>query len=204
MLTKLLLVRHGVTIWNHVSRYQGHTDVELSDTGREQARLLADRLSTEKITAVYSSDLKRAYETASILAAPHQLRVQMAEELREINFGVWEGLTYKEISEKYKELAEKWYQSPATVRIPKGETFVELKERAYNAVLKLLKENDPGTIIVVAHGGTIRAIICGLLDIDLNHAFRIQQDNTALNIIQYNQGFIVLSLLNDTNHLNNQ
>jgi alpha-ribazole phosphatase len=204
VLTKLLLVRHGETIWNHVSRYQGHTDVELSDTGREQARLLADRLSTEKITAVYSSDLKRAYETASILAAPHQLRVQIAEELREINFGVWEGLTYKEISEKYKELAEKWYQSPATVRIPKGETFVELKERAYNAVLKLLKENDPGTIIVVAHGGTIRAIICGLLDIDLNHAFRIQQDNTALNIIQYNQGFIVLSLLNDTNHLNNQ
>ena len=125
-------------------------------------------------------------------------------EAREINFGVWEGLTHKEISEKYKELAEKWYQSPATVRDTKGETFVELKERAYNAVLKLLKENDPGTIIVVAHGGTIRAIICGLLDIDLNHAFRIQQDNTALNIIQYNQGFIVLSLLNDTNHLNNQ
>jgi len=83
----------------------------------------------------------------------------------------------------------------------KGETFVEVKERAYNAVLKLLKENDPGTIIVVAHGGTIRAIICGLLDIDLNHAFRIEQDNTALNIIQYDQGFISLSLLNDTNHL---
>jgi alpha-ribazole phosphatase len=198
-----LLVRHGETIWNHVSRYQGHTDVELSDTGREQARLLADRLRSEKIKAVYSSDLKRAYETASILAAPHQLKVQIAEELREINFGVWEGLTFKEISEKYKELAEKWYQSPASVRIPKGETFFEVKERAYNAIMKLLKENDPGTIIVVAHGGTIRAIICGLLDIDLNHAFRIQQDNTALNIIQYNKGFIVLSLLNDTNHLTN-
>ncbi|MFY9140392.1 MAG: alpha-ribazole phosphatase [Thermacetogeniaceae bacterium] len=202
-MTKLLLVRHGETIWNHVSRYQGHTDVELSDTGREQARLLADRLRSEKIKAVYSSDLKRAYETASILAAPHQLKVQIAEELREINFGVWEGLTFKEISEKYKELAEKWYQSPASVRIPKGETFFEVKERAYNAIMKLLKENDPGTIIVVAHGGTIRAIICGLLDIDLNHAFRIQQDNTALNIIQYNKGFIVLSLLNDTNHLTN-
>jgi len=80
-LTKLLLVRHGETVWNHVSRYQGHTDVELSDTGREQARLLAKRLSTEKIKAVYSSDLKRAYETASILAAPHQLKVQVAEDL---------------------------------------------------------------------------------------------------------------------------
>jgi alpha-ribazole phosphatase len=201
-MTKLFLVRHGETIWNHISRYQGHSDVELSDTGREQARLLADRLSAEKIKAVYSSDLKRAYETASILAAPHKLNVQMAKELREINFGVWEGLTYKEITEQYKELAEKWYQSPADVRIPEGETFVELRERAYNAVLKLLQENEPGTIIIVAHGGTIRAIICGLMDIDLNHAFRIKQDNTALNIIEYYQGSIVLSLLNDTNHLN--
>ncbi|MDD4262637.1 MAG: histidine phosphatase family protein, partial [Syntrophaceticus schinkii] len=72
----------------------------------------------------------------------------------------------------------------------------------YNTILELARQNDPGTIIVVAHGGTIRAIICGLLDIDLNHAFQIRQDNTALNIIEYNQGgYIVLSLLNGVSHL---
>jgi alpha-ribazole phosphatase len=187
-LTRLLLVRHGETIWNHTSRYQGHTDIELSETGREQARSLAKRLKTEKVKAVYSSDLKRAFETASILASPHNLPVKATKELREINFGDWEGLTYQEIMEEYRELASEWYQHPGKIRIPGGETFTDVKERAYNTILELARQNDPGTIIVVAHGGTIRAIICGLLDIDLNHAFQIRQDNTALNIIEYNQG----------------
>ena len=201
-MTRLLLVRHGETIWNHTSRYQGHTDIELTETGREQARSLAKRLKTEKVKAVYSSDLKRAFETASILATPHNLPVKTTKELREINFGVWEGLTYQEIMEEYRELASEWYQYPGKIRIPGGETFTDVKERAYNTILELARQNDPGTIIVVAHGGTIRAIICGLLDIDLNHAFQIRQDNTALNIIECNQGgYIVLSLLNGVSHL---
>lgn len=201
-MTRLLLVRHGETIWNHTSRYQGHTDIELSETGREQARSLAKRLKTEKVKAVYSSDLKRAFETASILASPHNLPVKATKELREINFGDWEGLTYQEIMEEYRELASEWYQHPGKIRIPGGETFTDVKERAYNTILELARQNDPGTIIVVAHGGTIRAIICGLLDIDLNHAFQIRQDNTALNIIEYNHGgYIVLPLLNGVSHL---
>lgn len=201
-MTRLLLVRHGETIWNHTSRYQGHTDIELSETGREQARSLAKRLKTEKVKAVYSSDLKRAFETASILASLHNLPVKTTKELREINFGDWEGLTYQEIMEEYRELASEWYQHPGKIRIPGGETFTDVKERAYNTILELARQNDPGTIIVVAHGGTIRAIICGLLDIDLNHAFQIRQDNTALNIIEYNHGgYIVLSLLNGVSHL---
>lgn len=201
-MTRLLLVRHGETVWNYTSRYQGHTDIELSEKGREQAWLLAKRLKKEKIKAVYSSDLKRAYETASILASPHNLPVKVTKELREINFGVWEGLTYQEIMEQYKELASEWYQHPGKIRIPGGENFKDLKERAYNKILELAHQNDPGTIIVVAHGGTIRAIICGLLDIELNNAFRIRQDNTALNIIECNHGgYNVLSLLNGISHL---
>ncbi len=200
-MTRVLLVRHGETVWNHVSRYQGHTDIELSETGREQARLLSKKMASEKVDAVYSSDLKRAYETASILAAPHHLQVQTTKNLREINFGAWEGLTYQEIMDKYHDLAAKWYKYPAQVRIPSGETFAELKERSYHAILELAQRHDPGSIIVVAHGGAIRAIICGLLDIDLNYTFRIRQDNTALNIIEYYPGNPVLSLLNDTSHL---
>ncbi|HHV35854.1 MAG TPA: alpha-ribazole phosphatase [Syntrophomonadaceae bacterium] len=201
-MTRLLLVRHGETIWNNTSRYQGHTDIELTETGRDQARCLAKRLKTEKVKAVYSSDLKRAFETASILASPHNLPVKTTKELREINFGVWEGLTYQEIMEQYRDLASEWYKYPNKVRIPGGETFTDVKERAYSAILELARQNDPGTIIVVAHGGTIRAVICGLLDLDLNHAFRIRQDNAALNIIEYNQGgYTVLSLLNGISHL---
>lgn len=200
-MTRLLLVRHGQTLWNHISRYQGHSDIELSDTGRKQAELLAQKLSKIKVSAIYASDLKRAYETAKILATPHRLQVKTRPDLREIHFGAWEGLTYQEIQEKYRDLADKWYRHPATVRIPEGETFEEVKERSYRAILKLVQAHDSETIIVVAHGGTIRCIICNLLGIDLNNAFRIRQDNCALNIIDFYEGCTVLTLLNDVNHI---
>ena len=103
--------------------------------------------------------------------------------------------------EQYRDLASEWYKYPNKVRIPGGETFTDVKERAYSAILELACKMTR-TIIVVAHGGTIRAVICGLLDLDLNHAFRIRQDNAALNIIEYNQGgYTVLSLLNGISHL---
>ncbi|NPV28300.1 MAG: alpha-ribazole phosphatase [Firmicutes bacterium] len=200
-MTRVLLVRHGQTVWNHDARYQGHTDIELSEVGLKQARLLAQRLAREPVQAVYASDLKRAYETARILAIPHQLEVQTISSLREINFGAWEGLTFEEIKTRFKELADRWYTTPAEIQIPQGETFAQLKERAYRTVLELVKKHDPGAFIIVTHGGTIRAIICALLDIDLNHAFRIRQDNGALNIIEYHQNRGILCLLNDTHHL---
>lgn len=203
-MTRIYLVRHGQTLWNSSARYQGHADVGLSDIGREQARALSKRLAKEAINAIYSSDLKRALETASILAEPHNLPVQALPELREINFGAWEGLTFDEIKAKYPELAERWHKLPATVRIPGGETFEEVKERAYSIILKLVQKHDPGAIVVVTHGGTIRAIICALLEIDLNHAFHIRQDNGSLNIIEFYEDWGILCLLNDTTHITSQ
>lgn len=197
---KLLLVRHGQTLWNHTARYQGHSDIELSDTGRTQAKLLAGRLANEEIQAVYASDLKRALETASIIAEPHGLAVQALPELRELNFGAWEGLTFEEIKTRYSDIADNWHASPGLVRIPEGESFQELTVRANSAVASLIKKHDPATIAVVTHGGTIRAIICALLGIDLNNLFRIRQDNGALNVIDYYDGYGILGLLNDTDH----
>jgi alpha-ribazole phosphatase len=199
----VLLVRHGQTVWNHSSRYQGHSDIELSDTGRAQAGQLSRRLATESIQAAYSSDLQRALETARIIAEPHGLTVQALPELREINFGAWEGLTFQEIRERFREIADSWHASPGSVRIPGGETFQELMARSYGAVAGLSKRHDPGTIVIVAHGGTIKSIICALLGMDMNNLFRIQQDNTALNIISFYDGYGILSLLNDTHHLDN-
>lgn len=199
-MTKLLLIRHGETLWNYHSRYQGHTDIELSDAGRSQAELLSKRLSDQPLQAAYASDLRRALETASIIARPHNLAVQTLPQLREINFGAWEGLTYKEIRARFGGLVDSWHASPATVRIPGGETFQDLVARAYGAVTDLVKKHDSATIAVVAHGGTIRAIVCVLLGIDLNHLFRIKQDNGALNIIDFYEDYGILSLLNDTHH----
>jgi alpha-ribazole phosphatase len=200
---KIYLVRHGKTLWNNSMRYQGHTDIELSETGCRQAELLARRLADVKVDAFYASDLKRASKTAEILARPHQMEVQQVPALREIHFGAWEGLTYAQITAKYKEVADNWHAAPATVRIPEGENFEDVRDRAYGAILDLVKRHDPGTIVVVAHGGTIRTIICGLLELNLNHAFKIKQDNAALNLIEYYDGYGILSLMNDTGHLSN-
>lgn len=199
-MTKLMLVRHGETLWNYHARYQGHTDIELSDAGRGQAELLSRRLADQPLQAVYASDLRRALETASIIARPHDLDVQTLPELREINFGAWEGLTYNEIRGRFSDLVDSWHASPATIQIPDGETFQDLASRAYGAVEDLVKKHDSATIAVVAHGGTIRAIVCALLGIDLNHLFRIRQDNGALNIIDFYENYGILSLLNDTHH----
>jgi alpha-ribazole phosphatase len=201
LMTKLLLVRHGQTLWNNAARYQGHTDIDLSDAGRTQAMLLSQRLAGVALQAVYASDLRRALDTARIIAEPHGLAVQPLPKLREINFGAWEGLTFKEIKTAYSDIADNWHASPGSVRIPDGETFQELTERAYGAVTDLVKRHDPGTVAVITHGGAIRAIICALLSIDLNNVFRIRQDNAALNIIDFYEGYGILNLLNDTHHL---
>jgi alpha-ribazole phosphatase len=200
-LTKLFLVRHGQTLWNQNARYQGHTNTPLNDTGITQARLLAMRLATEPLQAVYSSDLKRAVDTARIIAEPHGLVMQTMPQLREINFGEWEGLTYQETKTYFGDISDRWHASPGSVRIPGGETFQELRERAYDAVIDLVNGQDQSSIAVVTHGATIRAIICALLSIDLNIVFRIRQDNAALNVIDYYGELGILSLLNDTYHL---
>ena len=200
-MTKVLLVRHGQTLWNHIARYQGHSDIDLSDAGRSQASLLSLRLADVSLQSVYASDLKRALDTARIIAEPHGLDVQTLPQLREINFGAWEGLTFEEIKAGYSDIADNWHSSPGSVRIPSGETFQELMERTYGAVVDLAKKHDPGTIAVVTHGGAIRSIICALLDINLNNVFRIRQDNSALNIIDFYDGYGILNLLNDTHHL---
>lgn len=202
-MTKMLLVRHGQTIWNHVARYQGHTDIPLNDTGRTQAKLLSLRLAKEPLQAVYASDLIRALETARIIAEPHGLAVQALPQLREINFGAWEGLTYQEIKNRYSDLADIYQSSPGKLRIPDGETFQELMERAYGVVTNLVRSHNSSTIAVVTHGGTIRAIICSLLGLDLSHVNQIRQDNAALNLIDYYGEYGILSLLNDTCHLTN-
>ena len=97
---RLILVRHGSTAWNEEGKYQGTIDIPLSDRGRQEAEMVAERLRDEKIDAVYSSNLRRARETAEIIARPHGLPVQVIEELGEMNFGDWEGMTAQEIKDK--------------------------------------------------------------------------------------------------------
>jgi alpha-ribazole phosphatase len=200
-LSRLLLVRHGNTKLNNAKRFWGKTDVELSNQGIRQAEKLRDRLATEKINAIYASTLSRARVTAEIIAAKHHLEITTRTELSEINFGWLEGLTFEEIGKLHPEMTavlSKWSMRP---KFPGGESLDELDKRV-QMFLKQLKNHKPkDTILIVAHAGTLRLMICNLLGIDLEHWRHIQLDLASLSIMEtYPQGAI-LSLLNDLCHL---
>ncbi len=141
-MTRLLLVRHGETDWNAEGRLQGHTDRPLSDHGRRQARRLADELATEALDAIYASDLARARETAEIVAARLALPVELDPDLREKNWGTWEGLTSTERLDV--ELA--------------GESTEEHRARMFAALGRIASAHPGGRVLVVTHGGSIRRV----------------------------------------------
>jgi len=200
-MTKVILVRHGQTVWNLEMKYQGHTDIALTEKGVKQAQLVADALAEDTIAGVYSSDLSRAYNTAEIIACKHDLPVIAIPELREVSFGEWEGLSYDKINHNWPELMSKLFTHPDEIRIPGGETFRELKDRAQTAIQRLITNHPNETIIVVSHGGTIRTVICAALGIPLNNVWNIRQDNTAINILEYFKDHTMVALVNDTHHL---
>ena len=143
----ILIARHGETEWNREGRWQGWADPPLNETGREQARVLAEQLRETPFDAVYASDLKRAHETAVILAGPHGVPVVVDPELREIDIGSWSGLTRAEIEERF----------PDGER-PDGETREHHSERVLAAVERIARENLGRRVLIVTHGGTLRAL----------------------------------------------
>jgi broad specificity phosphatase PhoE len=201
LMSRLLLVRHGKTKLHKASRFWGKTDVELNAEGIRQARQLRDRLATEKIEAIYASNLSRARRTAEIIASRHQPDVTLCEELDECNFGRCEGLTFEEISRLYPELAELLNGSDMLARFPGGESLEDLDNRI-RKFLPILEEHDSGeTVLIVAHGGTLLLLICQLLRIGPENWRKMRLDFSSLSIVDmYPQGGI-LGLLNDVSHL---
>jgi len=153
-LTELVLVRHGETDWNRERRFQGHADQPLNDTGREQARALAAELSREQIDAVYSSDLARARETAEILAAALDTEVVALRELREIDVGEWQGLTWPEIEHRFPQGVLAWCERGYGWE--RGETYEHLGERVVAALSRIAARHPAQRVLVVGHGGTVR------------------------------------------------
>lgn len=199
-MSRLLLVRHGDTKLDNAIRFWGMTDVELNDKGIRQAEKLRDRLATEKINAVYASNLSRARVTAEIIASRHNLDITTLAELNEINFGWIEGLTFEEISQRYPEMAEVLNQWRARPKFPGGESLDELNNRVQKFLKRLQKHKPEETILIAAHGGTLRVMICNLLEIALEHWRQIQVDWASLSIIETRPQGAILNLLNDVSH----
>jgi uncharacterized phosphatase len=149
--TTILLVRHGETDWNAEHRVQGHTDRPLNERGRAQAHALAQQLAGEPLDAVYASDLSRAYETARIVADTHSLPVEALPELRERDFGTWEGLTDEEILERFPDTRTGGPWGDA-------ETRDELETRILAAMGRVVARHPGGRVLVVTHGGPLRVM----------------------------------------------
>ena len=200
-MSRLLLVRHGETELNSAERYWGHSDVKLSPLGLRQAERLRDRLAIERIDAVYSSDLQRALATAKIIASRHQLDVITCAELREINFGKLEGLNFEEISQLFPDFAAKWrVQRSTNIEFPGGESLDQLNKRVRNFVGRLKKRKADETVLVVAHAGVLRSLICQLMGLELQHIYHIRLDLASLSILETYPTGAILTLLNDVSH----
>ncbi|MEE0482174.1 MAG: histidine phosphatase family protein [Mitsuokella jalaludinii] len=200
-MTKIIFVRHGQTEWNVLGRYQGQTDIALSPLGIEQAEKLAAHFPVDKVEAVYSSDLVRAMMTACCVADRFGLTVEARPELRELNFGDWEGLTYDEIVAKWPDALNNFFQHPDVLEIPHGESFPKLRERALDAVEKIVACHPEQTVAVFAHGAILRTILTAALHMDLKYVWTIRQFNTAVNIVTYTEHGTTVELLNGTGHL---
>ena len=200
-MSRLLLVRHGNTELNSAQIFVGHTDVELSAVGYSQVERLRDRLSAEKIDIIYSSDLKRALVTAETIASRHQLAVIACPELREINYGNLDGLTFEEIKRLYPEVAQLCADWSLQLKFPDGESVDELKQRVSRFLDRLKQHTPQQTVLIVAHGGPLRLMVCSLLGIDLRHWRQIHLDLASLSIVDTYPEVAVISLLNDTSHL---
>jgi len=200
-LAKLLLVRHGETEYNSSERYWGSTDVSLGTVGLVQAQKLRERLSGEKIDAIYSSPLKRAMVTAQTIAESHNLKVVSCPEIREIDFGKIEGLNFKELNQLYPEVHRLWIEKSPQMAYPGGESVIQLEARVASFTKRLKPHGPDDTILVVAHSGVLRTLICQLLEMDTRHRWSFRLDLASLNIVETYPGGSILTLLNDKTHL---
>ena len=154
-MTTILLARHGETDWNRENRFQGHADPPLNETGRAQASELARALADEPLAAVYSSPLRRAFETAQVVAAPHGLEPVGVDALREVDVGSWQGLTRAEVEERFPEQFARWLEYEQGW--DDGESYDEMGSRVISALLELAAAHEGERILAVSHGGPVRA-----------------------------------------------
>ena len=203
MTNTIYIVRHGQTEWNLLGKTQGHGNSDLTPKGIEQAELLADSMTKYSIDYIYSSDLGRAYQTAEIIGNKLNIEVEKTEALREMNFGTWEGRIIKDIIEEDPELYKMWRNEPHLAKIPQGETLSQIKERTDAFIKEINEKYDGKHIVLVTHSLCARIMLLSFLDSDVKNIYRINQANTALNIIELRDYGPVVMKMNDTTHIIN-
>lgn len=195
---RLLLARHGQSVWHHDNRYVSRTDIGLTQTGYEQARALASRVSDEGVDLVLSSPLSRALETAKPAAEALGVQLRTDERLRELDFGLWEAKTFSEIQVDDPERAARFLDD-ASFGFPGGEPLGSGAGRAIEVFGDLSRQNAGETVLVVAHNTLLRLAICRILGVPLGRYRRLMPRlvNGAVSEVRYGAAGGALYSLND-------
>lgn len=200
----IILVRHGETEWNKLKRIQGSgSNIPLSETGKLQARQLAQRLKDEKIEAVYSSPLQRALLTAQEIAQIHHLEVKKLDSLLEINAGTLEGALIADLKLRLDEFVCRYDANRELIRPPGGESLPEVQKRAWDTLQNIACQHE-GTVVIVSHYFVILSVICRVLNLPLQEITRLRlSTGTVSRFTLDGAGIPRLELFNDGCHLEN-
>jgi broad specificity phosphatase PhoE len=200
---RILLARHGETVFNVEGRWQGQSDSSLTERGIAQARELARALAEEPIAAVYSSDLGRALETAVIVAQPHNIAVKTDQRLREIDTGAWTGKGRAEIQAEFPGALEQWANAPASMRLPNGETVLEAQGRALAFFAEQMPAHFDQTVVVISHGAVGQAILVNAMGGTVDDLWLKERlDNCQISRLEWAaESGLKLIELSDVRHL---
>jgi len=200
---KIFLVRHGETEWNRINRFQGISDIPLNAKGRAQAEALAQALKDETIDVVYSSPLIRAGETAKAIQHFHPSSRYFEEEgLKEMDLGDFEGIKAPDWAKQYPEFRKKWRESPASIKLPGGESLKGVQIRAVKTLERIIQHHSPETtLLICSHNFVIHTILCHALEISLDNFRDIKQDTAALNLFHKYDDRLVVEKVNEVSHL---
>ena len=200
--TRLYLVRHGATQLTAEDRFSGAVGVELSDEGRWQASRLGERLRPEGITALYASPLSRTLDTARIIADSCGVAIETRDGLREISHGRWEGLTRRQVEERFPEEYAAWEEDPLTFAPERGESGVAVLARVLPVIREIVTRHVGERVLVVSHKATIRLALSSLLGFDARgYRDRLDQAPACLSVLDFRDPVRArLMLFNDTSH----
>ena len=195
--TRIYLVRHGQVVGHDQPRYNGHADVALTDIGVEQYHMLKERLADKRISACYSSDLGRCVTGARIICGQFGIEPVFRPELRELNIGIWEGMTWREIKENWPDEWRARLDDLVNYRVPQGENLLDVEARVMPVITEILERHKGQEILVVGHGGVNRIVLLNAIGAPLASMFNIEQNYGCLNIIDhYPDGRATVKLLN--------
>lgn len=186
---KVYLLRHGETEGNVKGQFSGVTNTPLTTYGIEQAKEAHLKLEGESFDVVLSSPLSRAYDTAKCVTDQD---VELDDELKEMNFGIFEGLTYLEIQDKYPDEFKVWQQEGTAYEFVEGESLKSFYDRITMSYAKIIKKYQGKDLLIVAHSGVIRSILAHEISEEFNHYWKYKIDNCKISIIEYLDDFTIL------------